>query len=375
MKEEIVQKFLNKGKLLTPRALDMLSKDDTEALFIDGYTDVVVDENDVTDNIKKSVQTQEEFKILKNLTAKKQEITPDDFARFYRSKYEKMKNILVEKTQKPFTSLNKLSNYRDEVYVVGIIRDIKERGDKKILDIEDMSGSTSVIFDKEVEAELDDVVAIKAVSSKNVIFGKQIIYPDVPLRKPTTGQGKACFVGGLKINEAPTSELDNFFMWVEKQPIRYIFVVGDVGDLFEFERRVEKYCHDKKVFFVPGTKDVDEEYPQMPVKFNTNKIVSLSNPAMVNLKDLKILLMHKFDISMLKKRYLGKSSVVLDEDYLVLEEVPDVVCYGQSEVPHVTNYKSITIVSSGSMLATFRPVIIDFETREVQQIDLRTGRE
>ena len=370
MKEEIVQRFLSKGKLLTPKALEMLSEEHAGSAVIEKYKDMIINEHDIIDSTKKPVQPG--IKILKTLTAKKHEATAEDFAHFYRSKYEKTKNILVEKIQKPFTSINKLGGYRDEVYVVGIVREFKEKDGKKILEIEDLTGTIPVVFDEDVEAELDDVVAIRAISSKNVIFGKQIIYPDVPLRKPATGTGKACFVGGLKINEAPKADIENFFSWLEKQPVQNVFVVGDVGDLFEFERLVEKHCHDKNVIFTPGEKDTDETYPQLPVRVNTEKIISLSNPAIVEAGGLKILLIHKFDISMLKKRYLGKPNTLLDEDYLVLEEVPDIVCHGHADNAYVTNYKSITVVNSGSMLADFQPIIIDFETRDVQQVALKS---
>ncbi len=367
MKEEIVQKFLVGGKLLTPGALELLAKE--EAMNVESNENLVITEHDIASPKKSGTEKSNRFRVVKNLAGKKQEVTTDDFARFYRSRFEKIKNIIIDKMQKPFTSLNKLSNYRDEVYVVGIIRDIKEKDGKKIVELEDAKAAVYIIFDKEtLDAELDDVVAVQAISSRNLLFGKQIIYPDVPLRGPTTGFGKACFVGGLNINEAPRADVEKFFSWFEEQNIQYLFCAGDVGDLYEFERLVEKHCHSKTVFFIPGGKDTKEEYPQLPVRFNTDKIVSLSNPSMVEVNGVNVLLIHKFAIDMLKKRYLGKTSVILDEDYLVLEGIPDIVCFGHSDKPHIANYKSISIVNSGSMLADFRPIVIDLETREAQQM-------
>jgi len=34
------------------------------------------------------------------------------------------------------------------------------------------------------------------------------------------------------------------------------------------------------------------------------------------------------------------------------------------------NYKSVTIVNSGSLLAEFKPVVVDFATREAEQVGL-----
>lgn len=364
MKEEIVQKFLNEGKLLTPQALDLILSNEGIAVR---KTEFLITEKDLDmPNVLVS-----SFKIIKNLTSKKTEITPEDFAKFYRSRFEKTKNIILEKMQKPFTSLNKLSNFRDEVYVIGIIREIREKDGKKIVELEDATGSVSVVFDKDTfDAELDDVIAVLAVSSKNVLFGKQIIYPDVPLRSPATGKGKVCFVGSLNLNEASKADGERFFSWFGECQASHLFCAGDVGDINEFERLVERYCSGKTIVFTPGGKESNEEYPQLPISFNSKKIISLSNPAMIELNGVKILMMHKFSMEMLRKRYLGKSNVILDEDFLVLEEIPDIVCFGHSEKPHITNYKSITVVNSGSLLSEFRPILIDLETREAQQISV-----
>lgn len=91
---------------------------------------------------------------------------------------------------------------------------------------------------------------------------------------------------------------------------------------------------------------------------------------MVELNNIKILLVHDFNLSMLKKRYLGKSKDILEEDYLVLDEVPDIVHCGHTHEPFVRNYKSVTIVNSGSPLTEFRPVVVDFNTRAVEQVKI-----
>ncbi len=72
---------------------------------------------------------------------------------------------------------------------------------------------------------------------------------------------------------------------------------------------------------------------------------------------------------MLKKRYMGKSRAIFDEDYLVLDEVPDIVHTG-GEDASVTNYKSVTLVSSGAVLREFRPIVVDFATRDVEKVNI-----
>ncbi|MCX6815374.1 MAG: metallophosphoesterase [Candidatus Aenigmarchaeota archaeon] len=357
MKEEVVRKFLQKGRLLSPDILEKLVSgqiDETMVL----YDDLVITNARQKDK--------EEFTILKNITKKKEEASAEDFAKFYRSKYEKTVSILATRLQKDFISLNKVDNFRNEIYVTGIVKDVQKKDEKFIIELEDLTGSGKIVFDGEQDVDLDDVVAVRCVSAGNILFGKQIIYPDVPLRQPKTGSGSACFISGLNLHEAAKQDAEKFFRWFSEQHADLLFVAGDIGDKDVFEKYVNIYCSQKTIFVIPGNKDKDEEYPQTPIIFDNKNIVSISNPGMVEVNGLVILLIHNFNTDMLKKRYLGRSKCIMDEDELVLDITPDIVCHSAAD-SQVTNYKSITMVTSGSLLADFRPVVIDFGTREAQQ--------
>lgn len=359
IKDQVVKQFLNKGKLLTPQALDMLLKGES----LDSGAGLVITEN----NVKKK-QT---YKIIKNITSKKTEATAEDFLRFYKSKYEKIRDIFLAKSPKNYVSINKIDDYRTEIHVIGIVRDIKDAEGKKIVELEDLTGSIPAIFEKDLISDLepDDVVAVRAVSSKNVLFGKQIIFPDVPLRQPQTAPVKACFLANLNIDEAPKQDIEKLFSWLADQDLHYVFVAGNIGDKAAFQTYAAK-CTGKTFFVAPGEKDTDDGYPQLPISIENENIIALSNPAIIDI-GAKVLLTHNFSVSMLKKRHLGKPKTILDEDRLVLEDVPDAVCFGHSQDSQVLNYKAITIGCSGSMLADFRPVVIDFATREAVQVQIK----
>lgn len=360
-REDIVKGFLDRGKLLTPDALTFLEKKDAEELLAQQYTATVLTEKDFMG---------EKIKIIKNLIEKPAELTPKDFLGFYTSKYEKMKSIIEKRLQKSFISLNKLDSFRNEVYIIGIVKEIEDNEKTKIT-LEDTTTTAPIIFNEKPAVDLDDVVAIKAVSAGKVLFGKQVFYPDIPLRAPTKTNGKACFVSDLHMDEAPPKDVEQFFRWFSEQKIKYLSIVGDIGDKKQLEQLVGQYCYDSKVFVTPGCSS--EEYPQLAEQFDSKNIISLSNPSMIEINGLKILLIHDTDVNMLKKRYLGKSNVILKEDYLVLDEVPDIVHYGHTHQPHVMNYKSVTLVNSGSLLTDFRPVIVDFSTRDTEQAVIKTG--
>ena len=358
-KKKIVDEFFKHGALLTPELLDGLSSESDEyrnQFISKKHSDFILQHKPPTENIK----------IIKNLT-EKPPATKEDHLKFYTSMYEKMRAIITERLQKNFVSLNKLTSFRDEVFVIGIVKDIREEAEtkRKIVEIEDTTTTTSVIFNQDAECELDDVVAIQAISGGKVLFGKKILYPDIPLRKPATGHGRACFVSDLHINQLPKKYIEKFFAWIEQENIDALFVAGDVGDFKTFE----ELCGNKKTFLIPGNADTDEEYPYLPKQTDKKNITSLSNPAIIYFNGLKILLVHDFNIEMLKKRHIGKSSVILPEDFLALDDVPDIVHYGHTHKPFVSNYKSTTLINSGSPLTNFMPVIVDFQTRDWKQVE------
>lgn len=354
-REKIVNEFFKRGHLLTEDAIKVL--EDGYEHFLGKELPLVVEAKDL----------QQPFKIIKNLEAAKKEISSEDFVKFYNSKYEKMKGIILSRVPRDFVSLNNAGANRNEVHVLGIVKDIEDRDGKKSITLEDPTGSTPVVFEPaELEdVELDDVIAVRAIAGGRVLYGKKVIFPDIPLRAPSTGTGKGCFVSDFRLDEASTKDAERFFQWFSQQDIPYLFVAGDLGNKELFEQYVDRYCYIKTVFVIAA----GEQYPQVPFNFNSRRIISLSNPALLEVGGLKVLMAHRGNVTCLKKRYLGKSSIILEEDYLALEDVPDIMHTGHGEV-HVSNYKSVTIVNGGSLLAEFKPIVIDFATREVEKITL-----
>ena len=353
-REQIVTEFFKRGHVLTEDALRL------------------IEEKGIPDNprlpaIVRAADLELPYKILKNITARKTQLATEDFVKFYNSKYEKMRDIITARVPKDYISLNKIDGTRNEVHVIGIVRDIREKEGRKVVDLEDKTATVPVIFEAADldDVELDDVVAVRAVSGGKVLFGKKIIFPDIPLRASVKGTGKACFVSNLHVDEAPTRDVEHFFEWFAQQEIHYIFVAGGTGDAAAFERLVERYWYNKTVFIISD----GNEYPALPETYRSSKIIPLSNPAMVELNGIKILVAKHGTQTALKKRHLGRTGAITDEDLLVMDEVPDIMHTGGSDAPSVTNYKSVTIVNAGSLLGEFKPAVVDFATREAAFIE------
>lgn len=368
LRKEIVEKFFERGYLLSPEALEFLaaSKNYEKMLSaVEGSDRIVVDKADFM-----NFTQPESIKIVKNLNTKPSELSPELFNKFLLSKFDKMKGIFLERTDKDFISLDKMDNTRQEVCAIGMAREIRTEESKLTIEIEDITKSVPAVFTNyqpKLAVEEDDVIAVCGTGSKEVIFGKEIIYPDVPLREPNKGTGKICIISDLHMDEAPLGRLINFLKWFEKEEIKYLLVAGDTRDIRKFSEMVLQYIPSKTVFLIPGNMD-DSSYPAMPLDTKSDSIISLANPSIVDINGIKILLCHDFNIKYLKKRYLGKSKLVLESDYLVLDQIPDIVACGHTHEPEIMNYKSITIANPGSLLADFQPVLIDLATREYKQL-------
>ncbi len=347
---DVVNEFFKKGHLLTPEAVEFLKGKDITPYLQKEYKKLVLTKDDFIESVR----------IVKNLSYIPDKLTTETFLKFFNSKYEKMKKIFISRFGNEFVSINKIGR-RGEVSVIGMIREIK-RKEKTIVEIEDITGSISVVYDGSERLEEDDVVAVRGTAAGQVIYAKEILYPDVPLREPNTGKGKVLFLSNLELDETTPERIEKLQTLLDSGGFDYVVIVGNIGDV----KTLEKMRFPKKTFLVPGKKD-SKTYPSLPLNVNIENVVPLSNPAMIEINGVKILMITGFDMTMLRKRYLGKSHIILEEDYLVLDEVPDIVA--SDGEPNVKNYKSITIVNAGSFLSDVRPVIVDLKTREWKEVE------
>ncbi len=336
-RQDLILKFLDKGKLITPLALEQLEKEEDLSVFLE------------KDGVFMTEYDFERIQILKNITSKTEEMSISDFVSYYQSKFSKIRNIFLKEKPLAYVSIDKINNTFKKGTIIGMVVS-KENG----LTVEDMTG---VVTLKGGDADLDDVVAFE-VEKKGVFEVKRVIYPDVPLRAVKTGSGRAMFVSDLHLDRDEKGK--KFLKWFGEQDVKDLFIAGDIGDKRELEKWIEEGKH---VFVIPGEADGDS-YPQLPLNLEGD-IISLSNPSMVELNGLKVLLVHEFKKEMLTKRHLG--TMFSPEDQMVLEDVPDIVHCGHTHKQIISNYKSITIVNSGSPLT---PIVIDFKTRRYKVVKI-----
>lgn len=353
-RKEIVSLFFKLGVLLRHEELDWLNS----------VSDAEVNE------ISRAVSPKDEiarrmaapkFEVLKNLTSKPA-ATVEMQPQFFNSRYEQMKAITSQRIARNWRSINNLPS-RGEVFLTGIVRNIRE-GEKTVVEMEDPTGSIAVTFAEKPDVQLDGFAAVRAAIAWKAVFGKEVLHPDIPIRAATKGDGRACFISDLHLEEAPLPDARRLLSSIAAENVDWLFVAGDTGRIEAFEDIVGNI----PMFIIPGEADAQDAYPQLPMRTNKTNIIPLSNPSVVRVGGLNVLLCHKFEQEMLRRRHLGSSEVVLANDFLVLDCVPDIVGYGHDHKPLVSNYKATTLVNAGSLLTKAQPVIIDFKTREWKQL-------
>ncbi|HDD05264.1 MAG TPA: DNA-directed DNA polymerase II small subunit [Candidatus Aenigmarchaeota archaeon] len=222
--------------------------------------------------------------------------------------------------------------------------------------------------------------------------------------------------------------------------IKYLFILGDlvdgvgvypeqykeleVKDIYEqyslFSKYVLQIPEDKIIFIIPGNHDaVRLEEPQPPIYkdlleevYGLDNVVMLSNPAYVNIHSyddfpgFNVLLYHGYSFDffvsnleklraqggydasdkimelVLRKRHLAPTfgavpTAPLNEDYLVIEDVPDIFATAHIHKSKVGMYKNVILLSASCWqdTTTFQQRVGHHpEPGKVPIVDLKTGK-
>lgn len=356
-RKEIIALFLKKGALLRKEELEQLA-----ALGDAEIVEIIAAADSRAELARRTAAPK--FDIVKSLASKPRDISAEFQNRFFNSRYEQMKAIVSQRIVRDIVSLNRMPG-RGEVFIAGIVRNIRA-GEKTIIELEDPTGSVAVTFGEKPNVGLDEFLTVRAAVAGRAVFGKEILYPDIPIRPATKGSGRGCFISDLHLEEAPPADARRLFSALAVEGVDWLFVAGDTGNIALFEEMVGS----TPTFLIPGEADTADGYPQLPLATKRSTIVPLSNPAVVRVGGLNVLLCHSFDVGMLRRRHLGPSAEILETDFLALDCVPDIVGCGHDHKPLVSNYKATTVVNAGSLLTNAAPVIIDFATREWKQLKI-----
>ena len=266
-----------------------------------------------------------------------------DFTGNFRARYQQIQRILMQRPDlQQLVSINKISGDRQQVQIIGILTEKRITKNKNIiLTFEDLTGSISAlvkadkaeVYAKAQELLLDDVVAIKASGSRDILFVNEIYFPDSFIQEKTrfNEDMNVAFLSDVHCGSDRHlgKGMEKFLEWIngedeDARKIKYIFFSGDNVDgvgIFPGQENVlalksmkEQYellaSYIKKipknitVFMCPGQHDatrvaepqpiIDKNYA--PALHEIENLVLVTNPTLVKLlekdKVFKILMYH-----------------------------------------------------------------------------------
>ncbi len=338
-KQEIIQGLIERGVLVTKEFLE--SNELTEEVLEEPPTHLFLQtkkkENFLTQPPSLEPKISVEIVSSYSKPAEKKEV--QDFTKYYRARYESLKNILYQRNELQNTiSINKILDRgeREKVSLIGII--FKKNWTKNknlILEVEDFTGRVKIILSHKMNdfAQIserivfDEVIGVTGVMGNQVIFANALYFPDVP----NTKELKKCkddvniaFISDIHIGSRLflKEQFERFIKWTngeigtpeqkeEALKLKYLFVVGDavdgvgiypgqeeelnISNVYDQYQELVRYFSlirkDIQIIMCPGNHDavrIAEPQPPLNNKFTEPllklpNLIRVSNPATVNI--------------------------------------------------------------------------------------------
>ena len=240
---------------------------------------------------------------------------------------------------------------------------------------------------------------------------KDLILPDIPDQATNRSESEtfAVFLSDLHIGSKyfMEEEFSEFVNWLSSpdpvaRKIRFVLIGGDVVDgvgiypnqnkelvcqtieeqLQRLEDLIDKIPKNVKIIIMPGNHDPGRRalpQPAIPKKYNSGlwereNVTMVGNPAVVSLNGVRVLMFHGQSIDdivkttpglsydsptnvmkqLLRARHLspiyGSQTPIAPEkeDFLVIEDIPDIFHVGHVHRAQLDMYKGILLINSGS---------------------------
>jgi len=285
--------------------------------------------------IKKKQILVPNVKILSSNIIPYRKITVEDFIMHFKNRYNFLKDILkTRESLKSLVSINKIGN-SGEVSVIGLVVAKRMTKNKNLmLEIEDLTGRVSAIinqtkpelFEKAKEILLDDVIGLRCIGSREILFVNDIVFAEstLPEKKKCNEEVYAIFTSDMHIGSKHflKENFERFIGWLNGEgcdeitrekisKIKYMFIVGDnvdgvgvnpgqeerllVKDIREQYKLLAGYLErvPKRITMImcPGQHDavrVPEPQPPMDAEFaepllKIDNLILVSNPAFVEI--------------------------------------------------------------------------------------------
>jgi len=262
---------------------------------------------------------------------KKKEVS--NFVQYFRLRYAALRDILITRQGFDNTiSINRVFSRRDreDIHLIGIVQDIrKTKNSNYIVVLEDLTGSVTLIINKS-KAELlavaedlvmDETIGVVGVSSENIVYVNDIIFPEVPISnkmKKSPEEVAVAFISDIHVGSVHFlgERFLKFIEWLNSkkgsaEKIKYLFVCGDlvegvgvfpdqektllIKDITKQYTELARYLgmirKDVQIILCPGDHDalrLSHPQPVLSKKFaadvwELSNVVMVTNPSIVNI--------------------------------------------------------------------------------------------
>ena len=364
-----LEEHLAKKLILSYLSLNLQDKMITKSSFVENYKKLMklggeedfelsrnffislgVSKEDFSLGEKKEVIIQEKnqnksVKVLFSPTLISKKVSVQDFVFHFRSRYEQIKAILMEKNLDNLRSIRRIGRDRENYYIIVCVsqKRITKNGNI-LLDVEDLNGSATVLinnnkkelFDKAKDILPDEVIALGVSGNNEILFANDIIYPEAFLteKKRAKKEELAVFISDIHVGSTMFLEKEflKFIKWLnyeegnEEQKelakkVKYLFINGDLVDgvghfpgqeqwlnisdmegqynkIIEYLKLIRK---DIEIIIAPGNHDavwVGEPQPPIdkkwaPELYKMENVTLVTNPSLVEVQDtFKIFIYH-----------------------------------------------------------------------------------
>ena len=348
-----------------------------------------------------------------------------DLITYFQSRYEKLSKILKQRPDLKMTT--KVADIEDGQTTLNLILMVKEirstKNGHRFVEFEDDTGSIPILFSNKneelfAEAEKlvkDEVVGVIANKDNDFVIANQLIYPGVTRIQEKDMDFGIVFLSDVHIGSLTFLEdaFKKFIDWINceygneeqrkiAEDIKYLIIAGDIVDGIgvypnqdkelsikdireqydEAARFLGNIRSDIKIIITPGNHDASrlaEPQPAVPEEYakalyELNNVEFVSNPAVVSLDGIQVLIYHGESFNelpmaikglsyekneymmeeLLRKRHLapiyGERTPLASEleDYLVIEHVPDIFHTGHIHINSYKKYNGIHMINSGT---------------------------
>ena len=378
-----VKYFLDKGYQLDKEVLEFLqtNPEETERLvnFIDKTQPktTTISQNELNMFLG---NTQNQLEIIRVPEVANNPQTVDTTLNHLRIRYDYIKNLLVKRLEltNP-TSINRIGNSK-QFSIIGLIREIDYYN--KTIVVDDKTGSAQLGFGNlTTPLYNDEVVGFICSQENNRIEVRNIVVPDIPIKKEisrTTKPTHCLFLSDFHLDNEETRKFyEKYKNWTEQSGDEegFVFILNNMA---KTEEQLQELINHLPKNFTPIVSEGNGN--------NTNK---LKEPTTVRVNNITILLTpggvyEKYKTpansgaentitNLIKKRHLNpifdKNSVAYANDPYLLDIIPDIIVVSGIGKSSATNYKGITILTTGSFLT--EPIFwsVNLKTRETIKVD------